>query len=79
MNQLDSDKNSLLNHKEMRSLIRKFKRAYSPRKCGKTFFYYCDENQNYAISKNEWLACLGIKETQGKWDQANVETKFANS
>jgi hypothetical protein len=67
MSELDADDNDLLNHKEVRMLIRKFKRTYSPRKCGKTFFYYCDENHNFGISKNEWLTCLGIQETQGNY------------
>ena len=65
MSQLDTDQNDLLNHKELRTLIKRFKKVYLPRKCGKTFFFYCDENQDYSISKNEWLKCLGIQETQG--------------
>ena len=65
MRTLDTDNNNFLNHRELRGLIRRLKRAYPPRKCGKTFFFYCDQNQNYVISKKEWLTCLGIQEVQG--------------
>lgn len=75
MSELDADDNDLLNHKEVRMLIRKFKRTYSPRKCGKTFFYYCDENHNFGISKNEWLTCLGIQETQDSPQCFNQQTR----
>ena len=65
MNELDVDKNGLLKNKEVRALVKIFKSRYTPKKCGKTFFYYCDENQDFYISKKEWLKCLGVQETQG--------------
>ncbi|XP_028392909.1 SPARC-related modular calcium-binding protein 1-like isoform X2 [Dendronephthya gigantea] len=64
ISELDADNNGFLSHRELRTLIKRLKRAYSPRKCGKTFFYFCDENQDYKVSKKEWLVCLGIRETQ---------------
>ena len=65
MSELDADNNNYLDHKEARALIKRMKKVYSPRKCGKTFFFNCDKDQDSYISKNEWLACLGIHESQG--------------
>ena len=65
MTELDADKDDLLNRKELRALVKRFKTVYSPKKCGKTFFYYCDENQDFSISRKEWLNCLGIQESSG--------------
>lgn len=61
MQQLDVDKSGYLQHKEVKPLMKKLKKAYSPRKCGKTLFFYCDKDQDYVISKKEWSTCLGFK------------------
>ena len=72
MRELDKDKSGNLQHKELKSLIKKLKKAYSPRKCGKTLFYYCDKDRNDVVSKREWLACLGVK----GWHGNDFLTKF---
>ena len=61
MQELDADKNGHLQHKEVKGLMKKLKKAFSPRKCGKTLFYYCDKDQDYTLSKKEWLACLSFQ------------------
>lgn len=66
MQELDQDKNGRLQHKELKSLIKKLKKAYSPRKCGKTLFFYCDKNQDDVITKNEWYTCLGFQGSSPK-------------
>lgn len=61
MNELDIDRNRFLSQKEVRALVKRIKKIFTPRKCGKTFFHFCDENNDLDISKSEWFACLGIK------------------
>lgn len=65
MQDLDVDKNGHLQFKEVKTLIKKLKKAYSRKKCGKTLFYYCDKDQDDTISKKEWLACFGHQEVVG--------------
>lgn len=59
---LDNNADYLLEIKELNGFLKSAKKSIHPKKCSRTFVAYCDRDQDFKISLNEWYTCFGVKE-----------------
>jgi len=60
--QLDEDRDGILKKKELKVFREEIKKVLRPRRCGRSFTRYCDQDSNRKISRKEWKSCIGIEE-----------------
>jgi len=60
--QLDEDRDGILKKKELKVFREEIKKVLRPRRCGRSFTRYCDQDSNRKISRQEWKSCIGIEE-----------------
>jgi len=60
--QLDEDRDGVLKKKELKMFRAEVKKVVRPRRCGRSFFTFCDMDSNRRISRQEWSSCVGIEE-----------------
>jgi len=60
--QLDEDRDGILKKKELKVFRGEIKKVLRPRRCGRSFTRYCDQDSNRKISRQEWKSCIGIEE-----------------
>ena len=60
--QMDEDRDGVLVKREMTRFRESIRRVLRPRKCGKSFLRYCDQDSDKRISSKEWSSCLGVTE-----------------
>ena len=60
--QLDHNRDGVLTRREMKAFRGQMRAVVRPRKCGRSFLRYCDQNSDRRISRSEWNSCLGITE-----------------
>ena len=60
--QLDQNRDGVIARKEMKTFRNQMRAVVRPRKCGRSFLRYCDQNSDRRISRSEWNSCLGITE-----------------
>ena len=60
--QLDHNRDGVITRKEMKTFRNQMRAVVRPRKCGRSFLRYCDQNSDRRISRSEWNSCLGITE-----------------
>ena len=60
--QLDQNRDGVLSRKEMKTFRDQIRKVVRPRKCGRSFLRYCDQDSDRRISRSEWNSCLGITE-----------------
>lgn len=58
--QLDTNKNNVIDRQETRELRLIFKRSHKLRRCSKKLPAFCDTNGDKRITADEWLQCLGV-------------------
>ena len=59
---LDLNRDGVLTRREMKTFRGQMRAVVRPRKCGRSFLRYCDQNSDRRISRSEWNSCLGITE-----------------
>ncbi|KAM7345382.1 SPARC related modular calcium binding-like protein magu isoform 2-T2 [Cochliomyia hominivorax] len=57
-NDLDENKNQMLDKNEFRELKKLVKRAVKPRRCGRAFGKFCDVDSDARLTRVEWNSCL---------------------
>ena len=60
--QMDESRDGVLSRGEMRVLRDSMRKVLRPRRCGRSFLRYCDQDSDKRISKKEWSSCLGVTE-----------------
>ncbi|XP_057379159.1 SPARC-related modular calcium-binding protein 2-like isoform X2 [Daphnia carinata] len=60
LQQLDANKNNVIDRQETRELRLLFKRSQKLRRCSKKLPAFCDMNADKRITTDEWLQCLGV-------------------
>jgi hypothetical protein len=60
LQQLDANKNNVIDRQETRELRLLFKRSQKLRRCSKKLPAFCDTNADKRITADEWLHCLGV-------------------
>ncbi|EFX84690.1 hypothetical protein DAPPUDRAFT_194402 [Daphnia pulex] len=60
LQQLDANKNNVIDRQETRELRLLFKRSQKLRRCSKKLPAFCDTNADKRITADEWLRCLGV-------------------
>ncbi|KAI9551395.1 hypothetical protein GHT06_021728 [Daphnia sinensis] len=60
LQQLDANKNNVIDRQETRELRLLFKRSQKLRRCSKKLPAFCDTNADKKITTDEWLQCLGV-------------------
>lgn len=60
--QLDEDRDGVLKKKELKMFRAEVKKVVRPRRCGRSFFTFCDLDTDRRISRQEWNSCIGIEE-----------------
>ena len=60
--QMDENRDGVLVKKEISRFRDSIRRVLRPRKCGKSFLRYCDQDGDKRISSKEWSSCLGVTE-----------------
>lgn len=60
LQQLDANKNNVIDRQETRELRLLFKRSQKLRRCSKKLPAFCDMNADKRITADEWLQCLGV-------------------
>jgi len=60
LQQLDANKNNVIDRQETRELRLLFKRSHKLRRCSKKLPAFCDTNGDKKITSDEWLRCLGV-------------------
>ena len=58
---LDANADYVLEMRELHGFLKKTKKTISPKKCSRSFLAYCDKDEDYKLSLNEWYICLGEK------------------
>lgn len=60
LQQLDANKNHVIDRQETKSLRLLLKRSPKLRRCSKKIPAFCDINGDKRITADEWLQCLGV-------------------
>jgi len=60
--QLDENRDGILKRRELKIFREEIKKVLRPRRCGRSFTRYCDQDSNRKISRQEWKSCIGIEE-----------------
>lgn len=56
--QLDANRNQLMERQEFRELKRLVRKAVKPKRCARTFGKFCDGDNDDRLSPHEWTNCL---------------------
>ena len=60
---LDTDRDGDLSRSEVRGWWREaVRRVIRPRKCGRDWMRYCDQDGDSRVTSKEWSSCLGASE-----------------
>lgn len=60
LQQLDTNRNNVIDRQETRELRLLFKRSQKLRRCSKKLPAFCDTNGDKRITADEWLQCVGV-------------------
>ena len=60
--QMDENRDAVLSRSELARLREAMRKVVRPRKCGRSFLRYCDQDSDKRVSKSEWSSCLGVTE-----------------
>lgn len=60
LQQLDVNKNNVIDRQETRELRLLFKSSQKLKRCSKKLPAFCDTNGDKRITSDEWLQCLGV-------------------
>ncbi|XP_006814758.1 SPARC-related modular calcium-binding protein 1-like isoform X1 [Saccoglossus kowalevskii] len=58
--ELDTNADSELDKKELKTITKMIKKIVEPRTCARNFAKYCDLDQDGSITNGEWAVCLGV-------------------